>query len=98
MHNLLEIAKLLLTINTRHFERGQCDFSKIDYTSILYTPLYNKGGVKIALITDWDWCGNGDDEYYDEVEYLVSAGLTDEEQDRIEQTVELIYNNTKGVK
>ena len=91
MKNLMEISKLLLTIDTRYFMEE--DLSEIDLQQFdLISPFYNKDGVKILLVTKFEHDDEDNEDY--EIDYLYASGLTKEEKDRIEETAQIIYRNT----
>lgn len=48
------------------------------------TVVYQKEDVAIYIVEEWEWFGNGDDEYYDSYPHIFTKGLSDEDKKLIE--------------
>ena len=77
-HSLLNITKLIVDA----IKKGNVECYEDIHTSILtdnyiIDTIYEKDEVGVYIAEEWDWFGNGEDEYYDGYTYLYTKGLSD---------------------
>lgn len=77
-HSLLDITTLIVDA----IKKGDVECYEYIHTSILtdnyiIDTIYEKDEVGVYIAEEWDWFGNGDDEYYDGYTYLYAKGIPD---------------------
>ena len=95
-HSLLNITKLIVD----NIKKGNIECYKDIDTSILtdnyiISTIYEKDEVGVYIVEEWDWFGNGEDEYYDSYTYLYAKGIPDTDLQTIQTSISQML---KGVR
>ena len=95
-HSLHNITKLIVDA----IKKGNVECYEEIHTSILtdnyiIDTIYEKDDVGVYIAEEWDWFGNGDDEYYDGYTYLYVKGIPDADIQTIQTGINQIL---KGVR
>lgn len=95
-HSLLDITKLIVD----NIKKGNVEcYKDIDTStstnSYIISTIYEKDEVGVYIVEEWDWFGNGEDEYYDGYTYLYAKGIPDTDLQTIQTGINQML---KGVR
>lgn len=95
-HSLFNITKLIVDA----IKKGDVECYEDIHTSILtenyiINTIYEKDEVGVYIAEEWDWFGNGEDEYYDGYTYLYVKGIPDTDLQTIKTGISQMLKEVK---